>query len=63
MTRNSKRKNIALQLIQPFKLTFYEIRKEALEDYEIKMIAERNRHYSEVFIRLLMQQVHYGEVR
>ena len=63
MTVNSNRKNIALQLIQPFKLTFYEIRKEALADYEIRMIAESNRNYSEVFIKLLMQQIHYGEVR
>jgi hypothetical protein len=54
---------IAHELLSPFKLTFYEIRKEALADYEIEMIVKRNKKYSETFIKLLMQQVHYGEVR
>jgi hypothetical protein len=55
--------DIAKKLLTPFKLTFYEIRKEKLFDYEIQMIVENNKQYSEVFIKKLLDAVHNGEVK
>jgi|GEM_PF-6899441 len=54
---------IARELIRPFKLTFQDIRKHDLEAHEIQLIVKNNRQYSEVFIKLLMQEVHRGEVK
>ncbi|ADO83846.1 hypothetical protein [Ilyobacter polytropus] len=54
---------IARELIRPFKLTFMDIRKHDLEAHEIQLIVKNNKQYSEVFIRLLLQEVHSGEVK
>ena len=55
--------NIARELLKPFKLTFYEIKKEKLANYEIQMIVANNKQYSEAFIKKLLDAVHSGEVK
>ena len=55
--------DIARELLKPFKLTFYEVKKEKLADYEIQMIVANNKQYSEAFIRKLLNAIHYGEVK
>lgn len=55
--------SLVRELLEPFNLSFFEIKKEPLADYEIDMVTEIHPQHSKTFIMLLLQKVYDGEIK